>query len=67
MQKKLARRVGRRANSVNQFFYLDFFGENLFFQYLELIAGQDTGIGIFADLHFVLKNADCRTARAFTA
>jgi hypothetical protein len=46
---------------------LDFFRENLLFQYLELIAGQDAGIGVFADLDFVLKNGDCRAARAFTA
>jgi len=46
---------------------LDFPGENLLFKYLELIAGEDAGIGIFTDFDFVLKYGYCRAAGAFTA
>ena len=39
---------------------LDFFGKDLLFQDLELVCGQDAGIGVLADLNPILEYADCR-------
>jgi hypothetical protein len=47
--------------------FLDFSGENLLFEYLELVAREDAGISVFADLDFVFEYGYCRAAGAFAA
>jgi len=61
-------RVGRWTLSDYLFcVFLDFSGENLLFEYLELVAREDAGISVFADLDFVFEYGYCRAAGAFAA